>query len=567
MRTLALAVVAVVFLLAPPVVAAADPVQTVPFEHWAYDAVQRLADQGILVGYPDQSFRGDRAMTRYEFAMAVSRLTQYFAELGEWLRTPGAAGPPGEKGTAGSPGAAGPPGPQGDPGPPGAKGERGLPGDPGPAPSTEELRALCARLLDEFSEELAELGDETDDLGESMAELGERVEALEEDLDGPRVTGWIDYRMGLVGDLWKNAEFDALTAKLGIEGRIADGLSGAVSLKMVDDASRIPTDTSRFAGRPPRWPGSPSGPLGPPPPIWLDEAYVAFSSDCWTPVDWTLGRQFFAYGAGLLVDNQRRSLGGLRGSARELWGTDLNLDFFVGSADYDFGNLATFSGDSYIVGRASYERPNWSFAGTWLETGMQKAQAWGGDLWVDLWGHDLEFEFAEIARFADGTQWDRKSERDIFRIALELLDTPSVRIRSSLTRTDGLYDIFYCSVNPYYENVQYDLSAYPGAVPWERWLRHPLAIPGSQIVGAVVDIKAGDWPIELRYANIESMYRKPPHWWRAYAIGNYENLFGISTTHGIADGFDVTFTYARQVSAVHHLPDLELLQVATVVSF
>lgn len=198
---------------------------------------------------------------------------------------------------------------------------------------------------------------------------------------------------------------------------------------------------------------------------------------------------------------------------------------------------------------------------------MQEEQAWGGDIWVDLWGHDLAVEFAEIYRFADGTRWDRKSQRSVWMIVFELLDLPSVRIQSITSRTSALYDMFYSSVNPYYENLQYDLGAYPGAVPWERWLRHPLAIPGSQIVGAVVDIKAGDWPIELRYANIEPVYHTPPFWWRDYAVSDYDNLFSVSTTKSIADGLDVTFTYARQTSAVAHLSDLELLQVAAVVAF
>ena len=60
--------------IALPALAASNPAETVPFDHWAYDAVQKLVDQGIIIGYPDGTFRGNRAMTRYEFAMAISRL-------------------------------------------------------------------------------------------------------------------------------------------------------------------------------------------------------------------------------------------------------------------------------------------------------------------------------------------------------------------------------------------------------------------------------------------------------------------------------------------------------------
>ena len=43
-------------------------------EHWAKDAVAKLAAQGLLEGYPDGTFKGDRAASRWEVAMIVARL-------------------------------------------------------------------------------------------------------------------------------------------------------------------------------------------------------------------------------------------------------------------------------------------------------------------------------------------------------------------------------------------------------------------------------------------------------------------------------------------------------------
>jgi len=43
----------------------------VPWDHWAYDAVATLAEKGIIVGYPDGYFKGNRPLTRYEFACAL----------------------------------------------------------------------------------------------------------------------------------------------------------------------------------------------------------------------------------------------------------------------------------------------------------------------------------------------------------------------------------------------------------------------------------------------------------------------------------------------------------------
>ncbi len=45
----------------------------VPSNHWAYEYVTRLKQAGILTGYPDGNFAGDRMMTRYEFAAIVYR--------------------------------------------------------------------------------------------------------------------------------------------------------------------------------------------------------------------------------------------------------------------------------------------------------------------------------------------------------------------------------------------------------------------------------------------------------------------------------------------------------------
>ena len=48
----------------------------VPKGHWAYDFVKDLSDKGYLVGYPDGTFKGDKAMNRYEFATALYRALQ-----------------------------------------------------------------------------------------------------------------------------------------------------------------------------------------------------------------------------------------------------------------------------------------------------------------------------------------------------------------------------------------------------------------------------------------------------------------------------------------------------------
>ena len=65
-------VMALTLIMSLPVLA--DPFSDVPQDHWAYDAVQMLEEKGLVEGYPDGLFKGDRAMTRYEMAMVVARV-------------------------------------------------------------------------------------------------------------------------------------------------------------------------------------------------------------------------------------------------------------------------------------------------------------------------------------------------------------------------------------------------------------------------------------------------------------------------------------------------------------
>ena len=53
--------------------AAANPFSDVPADHWAYDAVSQLAADGVINGYGDGTYRGDRNITRYEMAQMIAK--------------------------------------------------------------------------------------------------------------------------------------------------------------------------------------------------------------------------------------------------------------------------------------------------------------------------------------------------------------------------------------------------------------------------------------------------------------------------------------------------------------
>ena len=67
-----------------------DPAKTkllpdMPKNHWAYKEISELAGNGLLDGDPDGEFKGDRMMTRYEFASIVYRQMMAGRELSDRL--------------------------------------------------------------------------------------------------------------------------------------------------------------------------------------------------------------------------------------------------------------------------------------------------------------------------------------------------------------------------------------------------------------------------------------------------------------------------------------------------
>ena len=117
----------------------ADPFSDVPQDHWSYDAVQMLEEKGLVEGYPDGLFKGDRPMTRYEMAMVVARVVAKLEQV-----------------------------------------QASIPEIPDLSiyATKEDLETLNA-LLDEFREELDALGVRVNNIEDSLGKLTARVEELE----------------------------------------------------------------------------------------------------------------------------------------------------------------------------------------------------------------------------------------------------------------------------------------------------------------------------------------------------------------------------------------------------
>ena len=145
MRHLAVVVVAaLVFAVIAP--AFAQPFADVPTNHWAYDAIAELAAKGLIEGYPDGTFKGDRAMTRYEMAMVVARLLARIESIQ-------------------------------------------IPAPQAPQVTKADLDAI-QRLVNEFRAELAALG-------VRVTALEEEINAIKAKLDNVRITGGLTYRLAI----------------------------------------------------------------------------------------------------------------------------------------------------------------------------------------------------------------------------------------------------------------------------------------------------------------------------------------------------------------------------------
>ncbi len=129
----------------------------VPRGHWAYEAINKLSQAGIIEGLPNGNYYGNKPMTRYEFAVAIARLLERIGDA-----------------QAGPAGPAGPAGAQGPAGPAGAQGPAGTAGNNNGI-TRDEVNDLINSLRREFQDELARLGVRTDALEARVGDLENRV--------------------------------------------------------------------------------------------------------------------------------------------------------------------------------------------------------------------------------------------------------------------------------------------------------------------------------------------------------------------------------------------------------
>ena len=518
---------------------AANPAQTVPFDHWAYDAVQELVDQGIIIGYPDGTFKGDRAMTRYEFAIAISRLLDAL---------PG-AGKDGAAGKDGVAGAKGDTGPQGTAGAAGAAGKDGVAGKD--AKVDEALIAtLVKKLLDEFKEDLADLRQDVDYLQDDMYDLTDRVTYIEEAMKGPKAFGWLDYRIGMIGDLDFDHDYDNLTAAVGITGQITDEVAGTIKLMVRDSCDATHQWVDGIGAET----------------VWLDEAYITYARDGFPRGTHTLGRQYVRFGNGILVDNQRKSLQGWRCQTPDLFGTRLDLDVFAGGGGMNYAWMhpapaALYPSNGYVAARLNYDTSRGDFGVNYLGSGYGEERGWSLDYTGSIFGHGIAVDYGRLTQDIPNTP--AFSDADAWMVDLELLKGRSWAVNGFYSTAESAYNPTYSVMNPYFEWLDprglAGTLGLPGAIPWERWLRNTPIAAGLDVLGGTLDFAIGSTPFTFCYYDVDF----------ETGIGSpaYDALYALSATRELADGVNMTFTYARQNGSSVSYEDVDLLQAGVQIGF
>ncbi|MGC8833608.1 MAG: porin [Armatimonadota bacterium] len=133
--------------------ASAAPAQQfadIPPDHWAHEAVENLANRGLVLGYPDGRFLGGRSLTRYEMATIIKRVLDQIDQ-----KLQGA----------------------------------GKPSEPTAQPQvTKEDLETIRKLVEEFKVELTVIGTKMDEAQKDLAVLREQLEGMKGELASAKQT-------------------------------------------------------------------------------------------------------------------------------------------------------------------------------------------------------------------------------------------------------------------------------------------------------------------------------------------------------------------------------------------
>lgn len=563
----------------------------VPQNHWAYDAINKLSQAGIIEGMPNGTYMGNKPMTRYEFAVAVARILDKIGPNG-----PGGVGPQGPKGDTGATGATGATGPAGPAGQ--------IP-DVSQYVKRQELTDAINALRNEFAPELKALGVRVDDLDKRVTDIESRLAKppkltitpsllfragsanyISKDASNyPRNDKADGENAGWFGGSPNNDEFTAdgyhQFSYLDFSLRLADRVSDNVTLN-AELRSLSGTQEDPWAGEFNDSDGDSTNTFY----VRQANADVKLNN-----LELIIGRQHTKVAQGLLYDNDLVPTDQIQGIFSL---GPVNLNAFIGSTNNNsgFGNGNNGYFNPYLAGGAAYwiggnspsggsgsgatvgfpSLNNNIFGGTppntyledseslvhgsidlfkiagkpvqlgasYLFGGVIDQKGWGADLTVPLFNRNVGVEYVKQKDYANGN----KSDGSAYNITVPVLRTKSIDLDVAYGKASDDFEYFLAS------------SANPYARTWgEAIFDRPLAlgaplINGNGVWGAqymaakqVWDVNATlrfikKLPISLRWYNAKG----------SDVAGNgidLGNVFTVGTNYQLAQGLDLELKYGR----------------------
>ncbi|MEW5946612.1 MAG: S-layer homology domain-containing protein [bacterium] len=403
----------------------------VPSGHWAADAVQKLVDEGIIEGYPDGTFGGQRSLTRYEYAMVVQRLLDKLEN--EYCTKEDCA--PGKAETVEE------------------------------AQDLDEVKDIVKKLAAEFKDELAALKVKVDENAEKIAVLEDRMDKAFFNLN---VTGSIRQRIDIPNSELNAANFATsyftrmydpagvyaagasvdlnagyeLVPYLQFTGEVGDNADFSIGLKQyivnMIDTGPVPVNSSDLD---------------------IEHAYVKLDfTESAKELDLltvTSGYQKVVFGPyGMLLDNTGlESVAGITAAVGkdrvQLTGTGMLLD--TGQIGIGLSGLGSAQKDVLFAGRLDIDLDDVLVGVNYLGNGYDDEKGWGADINANLLKNSrfltgLKAEYLTITDtsfgVSPGANTDDYSyavgldvyETDISKVTLSYADLPAA---PTLTSMDG----------------------------------------------------------------------------------------------------------------------------------
>jgi len=546
----------------------------VPQNHWAYEAINKLSQAGIIEGMPNGTYMGNKPMTRYEFAVAVARILD-------------------KVGGAGASGAQGEQGPQGPQGPAGAVGPAGQIPDVSQFVKRKELTDAINALRNEFAPELKALGVRVDDLDKRVTDIENRLAKPPKLTITPSMlfrAGSSNYNLSkapasLSGqgadfeDDFFNTQhqYSYMDFSLRLADRVSDNVTLNAEIRSLtgnqEDPIGLINNLGSIAGGIGGI-GGLGGTIGLNTNFYLRQANAVVDLNHFKLI---AGRQHTKIAQGLLYDNDYLPTDQFQGMFSI---GPVNVDAFIGSTNNNLGVapyqlsgpalvFAALGGPNGYTGLPTYAGGGGGIAGigssvrledseslvhgsldlfkiagkpvqlgaSYLFSGVADQKGWGADLTLPLFNRNVGIEYVNQKQYADGTN----SNGAAYNITVPVLRTKSVDLDVAYGKANDDYEYFLSS------------AANPYARTWaETIFDRPIALGAPLIngtgggLGAPLMTVKKAWDINgtLRFI------KKLPinlRWYNAKGSDDVDlgNVWSVGTNYQLTQGLDLELKYGQ----------------------